>query len=144
MTRSGNQVRINASLFINVFLFIDLPPDVAFLLVGILDRDDWDAGHIFPVNQLGVVISGKHVRTLPTASRSFDLIKAKMILTRIGDFTETNLISFDPTLCPLPLLFPRGLVAGVFLNVHRPPPGRFRLRSRDLAEVKTMTNKIFA
>lgn len=91
--------------------------DVAFLLVGILDRDDWDAGHIFPVNQLGVVISGKHVRTLPTASRSFDLI------------------SFDPTLCPLPLLFPRGLVAGVLLNVHRPPPRRFRLRSRDLAEV---------
>jgi len=63
-------------------------PDVAFLLIRILNGDDWHAGYILSVDQFGIIIPGKDVGTLPTTSGSF------------------HLISFDPTLCPLSLLLP--------------------------------------
>ena len=42
-------------------LHFSLSPDVALLLVGILNRDDWDAGHILSIDQLGVIIPRKDI-----------------------------------------------------------------------------------
>ena len=42
-------------------LNFSLSPDVAFLLVSILNRDDWDAGHVLSIDQFRVVIPGKDV-----------------------------------------------------------------------------------
>ena len=67
-------------------------PDVAFLLVRILNGDDWDAGHILSVDQFGIIIPGKDVGTLPTTSGSFHLVELKMTFLRMTDF-----IAVEPT-----------------------------------------------
>ena len=38
-----------------------ISPDVALLLVGILNRDNWDTGHILSIDQFGVIIPGKDI-----------------------------------------------------------------------------------
>ena len=71
-------------------------PDVAFLLVGVLNRDDWNAGHVLSIDQFGVIIPRKDVRTLPTSSGSLDLIEARMtFLRRTTDWTGIHMISLD-------------------------------------------------
>ena len=41
-------------------------PDVAVLLVGVLNRDDGDTGHVLAVHQLGVVVARQDVGAFPT------------------------------------------------------------------------------
>ena len=73
---SGDHCR---TLHFSLFLL----PDVAFLLVGILNGDDWDASDILSVNEFGVIIPGKDVGTLPTTSASFHLVQLKMTFLRM-------------------------------------------------------------
>ena len=81
-------------------------PDVAVLLVGVLNRDDGDTGHVLAVHQLGVVVARQDVGALPTVG--------------------PHLVALRPVL---------HIVTGAVIDVHGSPPRRLGLGRGDLGEV---------